>query len=99
MEAAEIFLRLLRGDVITPDMIRPTVLTRANFRSDEDWQAVQDAAVEFEALEQPPEEILIPQGTCLKTSKPSRPRSVGPCSSWSRHARPSSQPSSTPSSP
>jgi len=60
MEAAEIFLRLLRGDVINSDMIRPTVLTRANFRSDEDWQAVQDAAVEFEALEQPPEEILIP---------------------------------------
>ncbi len=60
MEAAEIFLRLLRGDVINSTMIRPTVLTRANFRSDEDWEAVQDAAVEFEALDQRPEEVKIP---------------------------------------
>ncbi len=60
MEAAEIFLRLLRGDVINSTMIRPTVLTRDNFRSDEDWQAVQDAAVEFEALEGRPNEVNIP---------------------------------------
>ena len=60
MEAAEIFLRLLRGDVINSTMIRPTVLTRANFRSDEDWQAVQDAAVEFEASEGRPNEVNIP---------------------------------------
>ena len=60
MEAAEIFLRLLRGDVINSTMIRPTVLTRANFRSDEDWEAVQDAAVEFEALDGRPEEVNIP---------------------------------------
>ncbi|MAF93281.1 luciferase [Candidatus Woesearchaeota archaeon] len=60
MEAAEIFLRLLRGDVINSTMIRPTVLTRDNFRSDEDWQAVQDAAVEFEALEGRPNEVKIP---------------------------------------
>ena len=60
MEAAEIFLRLLRGDVINSDMIRSTVLTRDNFRSDEDWKAVQDAAVEFEALGQRPEAIEIP---------------------------------------
>ena len=60
MEAAEIFLRLLRGDVINSNLIRDTVLTRENFRSDEDWQAVQDAAVEFEALSERPEEIHIP---------------------------------------
>jgi len=60
MEAAEIFLRLLRGDVINSTMIRPTVLTRANFRSDEDWLAVQKAAVEFEALKERPDEINIP---------------------------------------
>ena len=60
MEAAEIFLRLLRGDVINSTMIRPTVLTRANFRSDDDWEAVQDAAVEFEALDGRPEEVKIP---------------------------------------
>ena len=60
MEASEIFLRLLRGDVINSDMIRDTILTRENFRSDEDWQTVQDAAVEFEALSSRPEEVHIP---------------------------------------
>ena len=60
VEAAEIFLRLLRGDVINSTMIRPTVLTRANFRSDEDWSLVQEAAVEFEALEARPDSIHIP---------------------------------------
>lgn len=42
-EAAEIMLRLVRGDTICSDDIRETMLTRANFRSDEDWQAVQAA--------------------------------------------------------
>ncbi|MDE0574543.1 MAG: LLM class flavin-dependent oxidoreductase [Candidatus Poseidoniales archaeon] len=42
-EASEIMLRLVRGDTICSDDIRKTVLTRANFRSDEDWQAVQAA--------------------------------------------------------
>ncbi|RJU87536.1 MAG: hypothetical protein DWC05_02260 [Candidatus Poseidoniales archaeon] len=60
MEAAEIFLRLLRGDVINSTMIRPTVLTRDNFRSDEDWELVQEAAVEFEALDARPDSIHIP---------------------------------------
>jgi len=60
MEAAEIFLRLLRGDVINSTMIRDTVLTRENFRSDEDWHAVQDAAVEFEALSERPETVHMP---------------------------------------
>ena len=60
LEASEIFLRLLRGDVINSTMVRPTVLTRANFRSDEDWASVQDAAVEFEALSERPDEIHIP---------------------------------------
>ena len=39
-EAAEIFCRLLRGDVISSADIRKTVLTRQNFRSDEDWAKV-----------------------------------------------------------
>ena len=42
-EASEIMLRLIRGDTICSDDIRKTTLTRANFRSDEDWQAVQTA--------------------------------------------------------
>ena len=44
MEASEIFLRLLRGDTLHSDDVRSTVLTRDNFRSDEDWLAVQEAA-------------------------------------------------------
>ncbi len=43
MEASEIFLRLLRGDTIHSNDIRKTVLTRNNFRSDEDWEKVQNA--------------------------------------------------------
>ena len=43
LEASEIFLRLLRGDVIHSNDIRSTVLTRDNFRSDEDWEKVQNA--------------------------------------------------------
>lgn len=60
LEAAEIFLRLLRGDVVSSDDVRSTVLTRAHFRSDEDWQAVQQAAMEFEALNEAPEAVDIP---------------------------------------
>ena len=43
LEASEIFLRLLRGDVVHSDEIRSTDLTRDNFRSDEDWERVQNA--------------------------------------------------------
>ena len=43
-EAAEIFIRLLNGEVLSSEQVRKTVLTRANFRSDEDWARVQQAA-------------------------------------------------------
>jgi len=43
-EACEILLRLLTGEAIAGEDVRPTVLTRANFRSDADWERVQDAA-------------------------------------------------------
>lgn len=43
-EAAEIFCRLLRGDVIASSDISSTVLSRSNFRSDSDWKDVQQAA-------------------------------------------------------
>ena len=46
MEASEIFLRLLRGDTIHSDDIRETILSRDNFRSDEDWEKVQLAVEE-----------------------------------------------------
>lgn len=42
-EACEVFLRLLRGDVLDSTQTPDTVLTRANFRSDEDWSRVQEA--------------------------------------------------------
>ncbi|MEC9264244.1 MAG: luciferase, partial [Candidatus Thermoplasmatota archaeon] len=58
-EASEIFLRLLNGEVVSSDMIRPTVLTRANFRSDEDWEMVQQAAVECRGLDEAPNEVPI----------------------------------------
>ena len=47
MEASEIFLRLLRGDTIHSNDIRETVLTRDNFRTDEDWLSVQSAAGKY----------------------------------------------------
>ena len=51
IEASEIFLRLLRGDTIHSDDIRETILTRRNFRSDDDWEKVQNAAGSSQSLE------------------------------------------------
>ncbi len=45
-EAAHVFLRLLRGDVISSDDSPDSVLRRADFRCDEDWVRVQEAWVE-----------------------------------------------------
>ena len=45
-EATEIFLRLLRGEVICSEDVGETALRRSHFRSEEDWAAVQDAARE-----------------------------------------------------
>ena len=61
MEAGDIFLRLLRGDVVNSQMTYSTVLRRENFRSDEDWEKVQNAAVEFENLDSVQNEIEIPK--------------------------------------
>ncbi|MDP6562447.1 MAG: hypothetical protein QF377_01600 [Candidatus Thalassarchaeum sp.] len=58
-EASEIFLRLLNGEAISSDMTRPTILTRSNFRSDEDWEGVQQAAVECRGLGGPPDKVPI----------------------------------------
>jgi len=48
-EATEIFLRLLRGEALSSDDVRETWLTRNNFRSDEDWQRVREAAGDLSA--------------------------------------------------
>ncbi len=58
-EASEIFLRLLNGEVISTEMIRKTILARANFRSDEDWERVQQAAQQLHGLDSAPESIEI----------------------------------------
>ena len=42
-EATEIFLRLLRGEILSSDAVAPRFLRRADFRKDEDWQRVVDA--------------------------------------------------------
>ena len=59
-EASEIFLRLLNGEVISSNMIRDTILTRENFRSDEDWERVQIAVKEFSNQNEVTEKIEIP---------------------------------------
>ena len=46
MEASEIFLRLLRGDTVRSKDVKSTILSRGNFRSDEEWHAVQEVAGE-----------------------------------------------------
>lgn len=43
-EACEIFLRLLNGEALAGADTAPTTLSRADFRSDEDWARVQAAA-------------------------------------------------------
>ncbi|HVT04644.1 MAG TPA: LLM class flavin-dependent oxidoreductase [Thermoanaerobaculia bacterium] len=42
-EATEIFLRLLRGEVLSSAMIAPKILRRSDFRSDQDWARVVSA--------------------------------------------------------
>ena len=56
-EATEIFLRLLDGQTINSDVIPTSSMTRANFRSDEDWERVQKAAMQRDGLAQAPAEI------------------------------------------
>ena len=43
-EAAEIFLRLLRGDEVSSEEIEPKVITRDSLRSDEEWEEALRAA-------------------------------------------------------
>ena len=42
-EATEIFLRLLRGEVLSSDRVARRSLTRKDFRTDADWQRAVDA--------------------------------------------------------
>lgn len=51
--AAEIFLRLLRGDALASDEVPPVRLDASHFRTAEDWAVVRDA-VNAEVWEIPP---------------------------------------------
>src|SRR5688500_12269349 len=46
-EATEIFLRLLRGEILSSEKVAPRSLRRADFRTDADWQRVQEAFGQF----------------------------------------------------
>ena len=46
LQATEIFLRLLKGEVLSIDDISPLQLIREHFRSDEDWQKVVSTYVQ-----------------------------------------------------
>jgi len=56
-EASEIFCRLLSGETLNSEQIGGTAMTRANFRSDEDWERVQDAAVARDGLDARPDSV------------------------------------------
>ncbi len=59
-EATEIFLRLLKNEVIGSKDVRPKILTRAHFRSDEEWVKVLKAGGAAHADISKPDQILIP---------------------------------------
>ena len=56
-EAAEIFCRLLRGDVLSSDDVEAPVLRPGDFRREEDWAAFSKAAQEARGLSALPEEV------------------------------------------
>ena len=59
-EACEIFLRLLNGEIVNSNVIRKTVLTRSNLRSDDDWTRVQEALIARDSVSSAPDSISIP---------------------------------------
>jgi len=59
-EASEIFLKLLNGEIVNSKDIRKTILTRSNFRSDDDWVRVQEALMKRDSISEFPNEIPIP---------------------------------------
>jgi len=56
-EASEIFLRLLNGEIVSSDEVAPTILTRSNFRTDDDWSEVQRVAQDELDLDSLPDSI------------------------------------------
>jgi len=70
-EAAEIFLRLIRGETLDSSMIEPKILRRSDFRTEQDWARVLEAHGRYaHAIELPswwsfPKLKIIPQETPL----------------------------------
>ena len=63
MEASEIFLRFLRGDVFSSARVKPKILRRSHFRSDSDWSAAREAWCKMQGEHRDPEgveELLVP---------------------------------------
>lgn len=56
-EASEIFLRLVKGEVISSEMISQTVLDSSYFRTQEEWQKVRDTAIRIRNLKNIPEVV------------------------------------------
>ena len=68
-QASEVFLRLLKGETLSSDQLQARTFQRSDFRSDQDWEKVQNAADskedcypianqwEFESLKIIPQEI------------------------------------------
>ena len=56
-EASEIFLRLINGEAFSSNSVRKTILSRNNFRSDEDWKSVQEVTMDVRNLSEAPLEI------------------------------------------
>jgi hypothetical protein len=69
-EATEIFLRLLKGEVLSSDRVGRRTLKREDFRSDADWQRVLDA------YGSPANEIALEPRWCFPNLKiiPQEPR-------------------------
>ena len=59
-EACEIFLRLLSGEIVNSESIAKTILERSDFRTNEDWEKVQEAVVKRDSLSSSPDKIKIP---------------------------------------
>ena len=59
LEACDIFLRLIRGDVVSSADIRKTVLTRELFRDEESWEIVQNAIKDSDYSSENHEQIKI----------------------------------------
>src|SRR5687768_2709954 len=61
-EAAEVFARLLRGDTLDSDQVPSRTVTRADVRTDADWERVMAAAKAEGAVRQR-QALAHPQGT------------------------------------